>query len=133
MRLNVEQFLVRKLRALLNKLEAQLRLVAHQPVDGLVGGFAVGLDDFDLQERAPPRVKTNDGTKTAPFGYQPRKEPVMSLLKWALIFLLISLVAALFGFTGISAATADIARILFFIFVVIFLVLLVLGLTVFRA
>jgi uncharacterized membrane protein YtjA (UPF0391 family) len=62
----------------------------------------------------------------------PRKEPVMSLLKWALIFLLISLVAALFGFSGISAATADIARILFFIFVVIFLVLLVLGLAVFR-
>jgi len=56
----------------------------------------------------------------------------MSLLKWALIFLLISLVVALFGFTGISAATADITRILFFIFVVIFLALLVLGLTVFR-
>jgi uncharacterized membrane protein YtjA (UPF0391 family) len=73
-----------------------------------------------------------NGTKAAPFGYQPRKGPAMSLLKWALIFLLISLVAALFGFTGISAATADIARILFFIFVVIFLVLLVLGLTVFR-
>ena len=93
-----------------NKLKAQLRLVAHQPFDRLVGRFAVGLDDFDPQERAPPRVKTNDGTKTGPFGYQPRKEPVMSLLKWALIFLLISLVAALFGFTGISAATADIAR-----------------------
>jgi uncharacterized membrane protein YtjA (UPF0391 family) len=57
----------------------------------------------------------------------------MSLLKWALIFLVISLVAALFGFTGIAAASADIARILFYIFVVIFLVLLVLGLTVFRA
>jgi uncharacterized membrane protein YtjA (UPF0391 family) len=57
----------------------------------------------------------------------------MSLLKWALIFLVISLVAALFGFTGIAAASADIARILFYIFVVIFLVLLVLGLTIFRA
>jgi uncharacterized membrane protein YtjA (UPF0391 family) len=62
-----------------------------------------------------------------------RKDPAMSLLKWALIFFLISLVAALFGFTGISAATAEIARVLFFIFVVIFLVLLVLSLTVFRA
>jgi uncharacterized membrane protein YtjA (UPF0391 family) len=62
----------------------------------------------------------------------PQREPAMSLLKWALIFFLISLVAALFGFTGISAATAEIARVLFFIFVVIFLVLLVLGLTVFR-
>jgi uncharacterized membrane protein YtjA (UPF0391 family) len=41
-------------------------------------------------------------------------------------------VAALFGFTGISAAAADIARILFYIFLVIFLVLLILGLVVFR-
>jgi uncharacterized membrane protein YtjA (UPF0391 family) len=60
------------------------------------------------------------------------KDLPMSLLKWALIFFLISVVAAIFGFTGISAATADIARILFYIFVVIFLVLLVLALVVFR-
>jgi uncharacterized membrane protein YtjA (UPF0391 family) len=40
----------------------------------------------------------------------------------------VSLVAALFGFTGKSAASTDIARVLFFIFLVIFVVLLVLGL-----
>jgi uncharacterized membrane protein YtjA (UPF0391 family) len=57
----------------------------------------------------------------------------MSLLKWALIFFLISVVAAVFGFTGLSVATADIARVLFYIFVIIFVVLLVLGLTIFRA
>jgi uncharacterized membrane protein YtjA (UPF0391 family) len=57
----------------------------------------------------------------------------MSLLKWALIFFLISVVAAIFGFTGISAATADIARILFYIFVAIFLLLLILGLTIARS
>jgi len=28
----------------------------------------------------------------------------MTLLKWALIFLIVSLIAAFFGFTGISAA-----------------------------
>jgi uncharacterized membrane protein YtjA (UPF0391 family) len=56
-----------------------------------------------------------------------------TLLKWALVMLLISLVAALFGFTDISAASADFARILFYIFVVIFLVLLVLGLAGARA
>jgi uncharacterized membrane protein YtjA (UPF0391 family) len=60
------------------------------------------------------------------------KRPSMSLLKWALIFLLISLVAALFGFTGLSVATADIARILFYIFLVIFVVLLILGLVASR-
>src|SRR5579864_108452 len=50
------------------------------------------------------------------------------MLKLALFFLVVSLVAALFGFGGISAASADIARILFFIAIVIFLVLLVAGL-----
>jgi uncharacterized membrane protein YtjA (UPF0391 family) len=59
-------------------------------------------------------------------------EEPMTLLKWALIFFLVSIVAGILGFTGISAASADIARLLFYIFVVIFLVLLILGLTVFR-
>jgi uncharacterized membrane protein YtjA (UPF0391 family) len=57
----------------------------------------------------------------------------MTLLKWAFIMLIVSLVAALFGFTDIAAASADFARILFFIFLVIFVLLLVLGLTVFRS
>jgi uncharacterized membrane protein YtjA (UPF0391 family) len=50
------------------------------------------------------------------------------MLRLALFFLVVSLIAALFGFTGISAASADIARVLFFIAIVIFLVLLVAGL-----
>jgi uncharacterized membrane protein YtjA (UPF0391 family) len=53
---------------------------------------------------------------------------LMSLLKWALIFFLVSIVAAIFGFGGVAAASADIARVLFYIFVVTFLVLLILGL-----
>ena len=56
-----------------------------------------------------------------------------TILKWALVFFIISIVAAIFGFGGISAASADVARILFFIFIAIFVALLVLGLTVFRA
>jgi uncharacterized membrane protein YtjA (UPF0391 family) len=60
-------------------------------------------------------------------------EFVMTILKWALICLLISIVAGLLGFTGLSAASADVARFLFYVFVVIFLVLLILGLTIFRA
>lgn len=57
----------------------------------------------------------------------------MSILKWALFFLVISIIAGVFGFTGVSVASADIARVLFYIFVAIFLVLLILGFTVFRA
>jgi uncharacterized membrane protein YtjA (UPF0391 family) len=49
----------------------------------------------------------------------------IDMLRLALFFLVVSLVAALFGFTGISAAAAGIAKILFFIFIVIFVVLLI--------
>jgi uncharacterized membrane protein YtjA (UPF0391 family) len=50
------------------------------------------------------------------------------MLRLALFFLVVSLVAALFGFTGIAVAAAGIARIFFFIFVVVFLALLIAGL-----
>jgi uncharacterized membrane protein YtjA (UPF0391 family) len=51
----------------------------------------------------------------------------MQMLRWALIFFVISIVAGLFGFTGISQASGGIARLLFFIFLVGFLIFLVLG------
>jgi len=50
------------------------------------------------------------------------------MLYWSIVFFIISIVAAIFGFGGIAAASADIARILFFIAIVIFVVLLVAGL-----
>jgi uncharacterized membrane protein YtjA (UPF0391 family) len=50
------------------------------------------------------------------------------MLKWALIFFVISLIAGFFGFSGVSAASASIARILFGIALVIFVVFLVLAL-----
>src|SRR5689334_12912999 len=33
----------------------------------------------------------------------------MSILKWALIFFVVSIVAGILGFTGVSAASADVA------------------------
>jgi uncharacterized membrane protein YtjA (UPF0391 family) len=68
-----------------------------------------------------------EGTNSVPAGYRIERIQAMSLLKWALIMLVVSLVAALFGFTDLAAASADVARVLFYIFLVIFLVLLVLG------
>ncbi len=50
------------------------------------------------------------------------------MLKWALIFFVVSLVAALFGFTGIAAGAAAVAKILFYIAVALFVLFLVLGL-----
>jgi uncharacterized membrane protein YtjA (UPF0391 family) len=50
------------------------------------------------------------------------------MLRWALAFFIIALIAAIFGFGGIALAAAGIAKILFFIFLVLFLVALVSGL-----
>ena len=80
-----------------------------------------------------PRSWTGDFDRTRrPVGAALAEASAMTLLKWALIFFLVSVVAGILGFTGISAASADVARFLFYVFVVIFLVLLILGLTIFR-
>jgi uncharacterized membrane protein YtjA (UPF0391 family) len=50
------------------------------------------------------------------------------MLKWALIFFIIAIVAGALGFTNIAAGAATIAKVLFGIFIVIFLIFLVLGL-----
>jgi uncharacterized membrane protein YtjA (UPF0391 family) len=50
------------------------------------------------------------------------------MLRWAIAFLIIAIVAAMFGFGGIAIAAAGIAKILFFIFLVLFLVALLGGL-----
>jgi len=54
---------------------------------------------------------------------QKKKEVVM--LRWALGFFIVALLAAVLGFSGIALAAAGIAKIIFFIFLVLFLVSLV--------
>jgi uncharacterized membrane protein YtjA (UPF0391 family) len=53
----------------------------------------------------------------------------MGLLKWALIALLISLIAGAFGYTGLARGAGQVAKLLFFIFLVIFLVILILAIS----
>jgi uncharacterized membrane protein YtjA (UPF0391 family) len=51
-----------------------------------------------------------------------------TMLRWAFIFLIVALIAALFGFTEIAVAATGIAKILFFFFLVLFVLALVSGL-----
>jgi uncharacterized membrane protein YtjA (UPF0391 family) len=52
------------------------------------------------------------------------------MLRWAFIFLLIAIVAGLFGFSDVEAASATIAQWLFGIFLLLFLGALVIGLAI---
>ncbi|QJW99860.1 DUF1328 domain-containing protein [Frigoriglobus tundricola] len=49
------------------------------------------------------------------------------MLRWALTFLVIALVAALFGFTNVAGTSILAAKILFFVFLVMFVVSLIMG------
>jgi uncharacterized membrane protein YtjA (UPF0391 family) len=50
------------------------------------------------------------------------------MLKWAVVFLIIAIVAGIFGFTGVEQASASIAKVLFGVFLVLFIGALALGL-----
>lgn len=52
------------------------------------------------------------------------------MLKWAFVFLLIAIVAGIFGFTGVEEASATIAKWLFGLFLLLFVGAVVIGLAV---
>lgn len=49
------------------------------------------------------------------------------MLRWSLLFLVVAVVAALFGFGGVEGTAMYAARTLFFVFLVVFVVSLVMG------
>ena len=49
------------------------------------------------------------------------------MLRWAFIFLVVAIIAGIFGFAGIMVAAAGIAKLLFYLFLVLFLVSLIGG------
>ena len=50
------------------------------------------------------------------------------MLKWALIFAVISIVAGILGFTGIAAGAAGVAKVLFGVALLVFLALITMAL-----
>lgn len=49
------------------------------------------------------------------------------MLKWALIFFIVSVVAGLLGFAGVAGVTAGIAKFLFSLFLALFVFVLLFG------
>jgi uncharacterized membrane protein YtjA (UPF0391 family) len=54
------------------------------------------------------------------------------MIKWAIIFAIIALVAGALGFTGVAGAAMGIAKFLFWAAVIIAIVLFVLGMTIYK-
>ncbi len=47
------------------------------------------------------------------------------MLYWAFLFLIIAIVAGLFGFRNVEGVATQIAKVLFFIFIIVFIVSLI--------
>ena len=50
------------------------------------------------------------------------------MLIWIVIFLVVSIIAAIFGFTNVSIAAAGVAKVIFFIFVVLLVISIIMHL-----
>jgi uncharacterized membrane protein YtjA (UPF0391 family) len=73
----------------------------------------------------PVQARVDDkGPPVRPFQQSIEERP---MLRYAAIFFIIAIIAAVFGFGGLAAGAAEIAKVLFFIFIVIFLVTLLMG------
>jgi len=49
------------------------------------------------------------------------------MLRYTIIFVVLAIIAAIFGFGGIAEGAAEIAKILFYIFIVLFVISLIFG------
>ena len=85
----------------------------------LIAGCTVGMQGDAIQHRSArhsPRVWS---------GFNKEQQ----MLRWALTFFIVAIIAAVFGFTGIASGAVQIAQILFVVFIVLFLISLITGLT----
>ncbi len=54
------------------------------------------------------------------------------MLRWSIIFFVIAIIAAIFGFGGIAEGAASIAKVLFFIFLTLFIIAILFGASLFK-
>ena len=66
-----------------------------------------------------------EGCLTNRLNFYSQLKGELKMLNYSLLFLVLALVAAMFGFTGVAVAAAGVAKILFILFLVLFLASLV--------
>jgi uncharacterized membrane protein YtjA (UPF0391 family) len=83
-----------------------------------------------MKDTAPLSSTLTANASPAQRRFHRQPQTRLTMLKWAIIFGIISLVAAVLGFGGIAGAAAGIAKVLFFIFLSVCVILLIAGIFV---
>jgi uncharacterized membrane protein YtjA (UPF0391 family) len=76
----------------------------------------------DIPKHAPPQPNQPSWLRSG------RSPDGGTMLRWAVIFLVIAIVAGILGFAGLMIAAAGIAKMLFYLFLILFLITLISGL-----
>jgi uncharacterized membrane protein YtjA (UPF0391 family) len=79
-----------------------------------------------------PIGEISPGSGAQTLELDPGRSASMSLLRFALFFLVLAGIAAVFGFTGLAQGSADVAKVLVLIFLVVFAIIGVLSMTIFK-
>jgi uncharacterized membrane protein YtjA (UPF0391 family) len=91
-------------------------------------GMAQRLHDDVREEERRPSLVIGTGNRCVPGNFcSVTSGKDCKMLHYAVVFFVIALIAALFGFTGIAVGAAEIAKVLFVIFLILFIVSLVVG------
>jgi uncharacterized membrane protein YtjA (UPF0391 family) len=88
-------------------------------------GKVKGMEPLSFSSRCSAGVFCGQPTRCKP---QPMEIVMGNLLHYALVFLVVALVAAAVGFGGVAGFAMDAARLLFWVFIVLFVISLVAGL-----
>lgn len=92
-------------------------------------GVAPGLFPRKAMRFPRERVKHLETGFKLRYGW---RHSAMTLLKWALVALVVAVIAGIFGFSGVAEGAATVAKVLVGIFLVLALILGVLGVTVYK-
>jgi uncharacterized membrane protein YtjA (UPF0391 family) len=78
-------------------------------------------------------TEPGNGTQSAQFTcgwtrrFRWRPKEIQSMLHYAIVFLIIALIAGAFGFFGVAGTATQIAQVLFFLFLILFVASLLMG------
>jgi len=76
-------------------------------------------------ERGRPRAQPHVVPLGTIVGFTEQNRHIM--LRWVLTFLIVAIIAGIFGFTGIAEGAASIAKVIFFIFLALVVLSLIFG------